>query len=109
METYSTEEQVVGTWIDGKPIYRKCVIANATISGGQFLTQITLPNFDSLVRIFGRCKENSNWYQIPTTFDSSWRYIAYLNINGSIYNLSTIFSSQTTNTYIFIEYTKTTD
>lgn len=23
-EVYSTEEQVVGTWIDGKPIYRKC-------------------------------------------------------------------------------------
>ena len=24
-EVYSTEEQVVGTWIDGKPIYRKVI------------------------------------------------------------------------------------
>ena len=23
--TYSTEEQVIGTWIDGKPIYRKVI------------------------------------------------------------------------------------
>ena len=109
METYSTEEQVVGTWIDGKPIYRKCVKANATISAGQSLTQITLPNFESLVRIFGRCKDSSNWFQVPTVMETSWRYVAYLNVNGSIYSLSTVFSSQTTNTYIFIEYTKTTD
>ena len=25
-DNYSTEEQVVGTWIDGKPLYRKVVI-----------------------------------------------------------------------------------
>lgn len=27
-ETYSTEETVIGTWIDGKPLYRKCFQAN---------------------------------------------------------------------------------
>ena len=27
-EVYSTEEQVVGTWIDGKPIYRKVISLN---------------------------------------------------------------------------------
>lgn len=26
---YSTEEQVIGTWIDGKPLYRKVIYANS--------------------------------------------------------------------------------
>ena len=26
---YSTEEQVIGTWIDGKPLYRKVININA--------------------------------------------------------------------------------
>lgn len=30
--TYSTEEKVVGTWIDGKPLYRKTISFNDTFS-----------------------------------------------------------------------------
>lgn len=30
---YSTDEQVVGTWIDGKPIYEKTITYNGNIDG----------------------------------------------------------------------------
>lgn len=31
---YSTEEQVVGTWIDGKPLYRKVINCGTLTNGG---------------------------------------------------------------------------
>lgn len=33
-DTYSTEEKVVGIWIDGKPLYRKTISFNNTLSAG---------------------------------------------------------------------------
>lgn len=33
-EIYSTEEQVIGTWIDGKPLYRKVYVTNITSTSG---------------------------------------------------------------------------
>ena len=30
LNTYSTEEQIIGTWIDGKPIYRRVLKASAS-------------------------------------------------------------------------------
>lgn len=32
MNVYSTEEKIVGTWIDGKPIYRKVIVSTFGLS-----------------------------------------------------------------------------
>ena len=32
-QEYSTEEQVIGTWIDGKPIYRKVMSLQSSTAG----------------------------------------------------------------------------
>lgn len=37
---YSTEEQVVGKWIDGKPIYQKTFQLNTLVDGNVFLTGV---------------------------------------------------------------------
>ncbi len=108
METYSTEEQVIGTWVDGKKIYRKCLIANQTVSSGQKLTTIDL-SYDKIIDIYGCCVNGTDSFRIPTTVENSWRYVAYINKNGTTINLSTVFSSTCSNVYIFVEYTKTTD
>jgi hypothetical protein len=47
-ESYSNTEQIVGTWIDGKPLYRK-VIQYAGLAGGQVLNIATIANADTVL------------------------------------------------------------
>lgn len=46
MNTYSTTETVVGTWADGKPIYRKTYNFTATSSTNTF--SLSLSNIDNI-------------------------------------------------------------
>ena len=57
---YSTEETVIGTWIDGKPIYRR-VIEAAAINGNQIAIvedgrPFAIPDIDVLVNSNARLK-----------------------------------------------------
>jgi len=106
---YSTEEQQIGTWIDGKPIYRKVIVA-ASITAG--LNTITAPsNIDTLVTLRGMEKEsggaqapipkahlNTFAYQIGMYYSGGYIYI---EVGSSLTNITTA--------YIICEYTKTTD
>lgn len=106
---YSTEEQQVGTWIDGKPIYRK-VIITSNLSAG--LNAITAPsNIDTFVTLRGMEKESGGAQApIPKAHNSTFAYqIGMYYSGGNIYievgsNLTYITSA-----YIICEYTKTTD
>lgn len=51
VDAYSTTEQKVGVWIDGKTIYRKVV--QGTLSGSSFNALATITNIDKLVKICG--------------------------------------------------------
>lgn len=56
--TYSLDEQVVGTWIDGKPIYQKTIqdtMPTVTANGGEVSKAITFPiiNIESVIEIKG--------------------------------------------------------
>lgn len=111
IQNYSTEEQVVGTWIDGKPLYQKTVeTTNIPSSGNAELTDFT--------RIFA----NLN---IDTIFKSS-SYAIRAGVSLSEYFVSAddCFSLATfpttvwykhksnasiTKVVLTIQYTKTTD
>lgn len=43
---YSTEEQVIGTWIDGKPLYRKVININADGTKGVKVYTINIANVE---------------------------------------------------------------
>ena len=48
--TYSTEEQVIGTWIDGKPLYRKVVTGTTkNVVSGEIDTKIGITNVDTVI------------------------------------------------------------
>ena len=49
--TYSTtEEQIIGTWIDGRPIYRKVVVYDNTIaSASGWLTLLSVTNIEAVI------------------------------------------------------------
>jgi len=49
-QEYSTEEQVIGTWIDGKPLYRKVVTGTTkNVVSGEIDTKIGITNVDTVI------------------------------------------------------------
>lgn len=94
---YSTAEQVVGTWYDGKPIYQKTYVGSWTLSGSSWSSNITnIPN-SKLCKV--ECLDTDN---------------QYMGVNGNIspsgdltlYNLR---GTTLTGKIITVWYTKTTD
>lgn len=102
---YSTTERVIGTWIDGKPIYEK-VITGLSISlswNNQYRAENTFTNaptdIDSLIYIegYGVSNGDKKSHFSITTYD-------YGNGSWLLFSLE----AGTVNTLI-IQYTKTTD
>lgn len=62
---YSTEEQVIGTWIDGKPIYR--IVSSEPID---FLQDLS--NAQELIGDTGNFSGNTRWSTITATYVDLW-------------------------------------
>lgn len=56
-DTYSTEEQRIGTWIDGKPLYRKVVIIDYDVEANNFLIA---EDVDTLAFAAGMARRDSD-------------------------------------------------
>lgn len=116
--SYSTEEKVVGEWIDGKPIYRK-VVPLETLPN-QNTIQVSSGLDSSIVRIvniYGIATDKTNYETFPIPF--SW------GSGTEIQNYCTLFFGGTQSSgnvwfrtnrnmsnyegYAILEYTKTTD
>ena len=94
--TYSTTEQVVGTWIDNKPIYRKVYSINGTMAQNAWTTLASLSNVDTLVKgLMGGSSNNCVWNDV---------LLRVLNNNIQYYSSLTHSYS-----WVIVEYTKTTD
>ena len=50
---YSTDETVVGQWIDGKPLYQKTFVVNQSVAGTNSITVATVDNVDTFVDFSG--------------------------------------------------------
>lgn len=102
---YSTEETVVGTWIDGKPIYRKVISPLPTIdfatSGWKIIGN--LPNCDTFVNRFISYIDSDN----RTRFEGMYLQISFLN--GTLYGAGTGGMDRIILKSVIVEYTKTTD
>lgn len=107
-EVYSEEETRIGTWFDGKPLYRKTYICNQNVSSG---SEFKLPvgfNIDSLVYINGYVKYAnavSIMYQ-PLVNKFNGVGLSPNKENIVISNGNTLLCMIY---FIVIEYTKTTD
>jgi hypothetical protein len=106
METYSTTETVIGTWINGKPLYRKVVKYVSTISpgwSGVSFSTLGLSNIEYL-RIPSALGKSGNQYEEMVSNQN--RII--INIGNSTLSLYLTDGSFSEITFI-LEYTKTTD
>ena len=119
VEKYSTNETKIGTWIDGRNLYRK-VITITSINTNANVTEvsISLANLNEIVNIGGSVKTSSGQYKPVTTY--------YMDSTGIVqrygFCVYAITSSLMTLSYgdwwkggafngckVIIEYTKTTD
>lgn len=108
-EIYSTEEQRIGTWIDGKPLYRK-VYTGTTGASGEVKNIGVILNLDNLINLFGILKTSSKNF-VSLSF-SQGGYYTTLGINADTNMVYVLSNSQThlnSPVTVIAEYTKTTD
>lgn len=114
---YSTEETRIGTWIDGKPLYRKVFQTTSPSASNSYVIDISNLGIDTVINIFGIINVINNVNSKKFIYCNQ-----YLQISGSFLNACTLWidnnrigmactfeqhRNQPTN--IIIEYTKTTD
>ena len=109
--SYSTTEKVVGTWIDGKPIYRKVVNFGALPNATSKSVAHNISNIAMITDIRGvALNPSTNTYlTLPyATTTATQNLQLYVNLTNITANTGFNLSIYTT-TYIILEYTKTTD
>ena len=99
---YSTDEVIVGTWIDGKPLYERVFETNyIPVQNDWVNTGIDATGMDKIISFIGHCYGTG--YMFLTSFDEVQLYNNMVRITcgpngvGRTYNLS------------ILRYTKTTD
>ena len=98
---YSLEEKEIGTWIDGKKIYRKTLTGSTLPAHGEIL----ISNVDSVINAYGeQLYNNTIWYHFP--YDGM-RWELY-NTDNTLRACITNQNNTTAYKWTF-EYTKTTD
>lgn len=111
---YSTTEQVIGTWIDGKPLYRKIISANSIIADS--LSAALVSNVDFFATEFINClndRTNSNFSPgAISTYNLAGEGTIYATVTKTIDNELKILNANRVDTLTVIAsviYTKTTD
>lgn len=96
---YSTDEKVIGTWINGKPLYEKTIILETSVDliDNQWTNVVQFSNIDTLVNGTGYRKYSgqSNVFQFLFGYNNG-----YIRIWTPVYYTVDIFT---------LQYTKITD
>lgn len=103
---YSTEEQKIGYWINGKPIYRKTLIYTISSTLNQYVNvPHNVENMDDIISHISYVILNGNSYAQPC-FDIYLKTVCN-RTNFRYYNVTDAVIGS--NGITIIEYTKTTD
>ena len=111
-EVYSTDEQVIGKWIDGKTLYRKVIKReNISLSSSTILSNSVMADLNEITKIDVVGKKGNDYNLIakahPTTLN--WSIGAYYNSNGWYIEAGSSAAGTWAFITIIVEYTKTTD
>ncbi len=108
---YSTTEKVCGTWIDGKPIYRKVLYVDSLPNTASAIYSTGIANIDIVTKVYGISHgQTGHAFPLP--------YVGVFSTNSSIeltymqggdIRIVTQNDRSSNSAYIIIEYTKTTD
>ena len=112
-DLYSTTEKRVGTWINGKPLYRKCVEIPATTisSSSTTIVNVSVGNVN-VVNVSGYVYVSTSKYRYSIngyrTIDYGWRYDE-TNHGMQLIVATSLSAEGTISGVAIIEYTKPTD
>ena len=105
---YSTDEMIIGRWIDGKPIYRKVVQGNIT-SKNQSLFVVN-ENVETMISIRGYDFSNGIYYfPFNYTQDGSTQKAVFYKKDTDTIEFRSNSSGSGEVFVVILEYTKTTD
>lgn len=113
---YSTDEQVVGTWVDGSPVYEK-TIYNAGGVNGTITIPHNITNMSKCIDLFGTCHDIGYGSQhdgeadmpLPRIATDGYNVgIAGVNTTNIIIALDSIWGDRIQDFYITLRYTKST-
>lgn len=111
--TYSTVEQAVGTWIDGKTIYRKVINFGALPNATKKEVQHNISNLKNFTKIEGIAirNDNTNFSQsLPLIYKNvDAGYNTALIANNTVVGIETNNDRSNFNGYVTLEYTKTVE
>lgn len=115
-DLYSTDEKIVGTWIDGKPLYQKVVqLTSSDIPNGNIkYKNHDISDLDYVVYLSGMIRQidNVSFTALPRVQDNSVANLMALDINKTqllIKGRGTTFTETFNGGFVLIKYTKTTD
>ena len=111
-DTYSTMEQKIGYWIDGKPIYRKVIILNNFAIADNVVYNHNISNIDTIVYTRGITYVTTSYATMsyPTVAHSGAALNYYVTRTQLLFGGTDTWSANQNRYHIFtIEYTKTTD
>lgn len=114
-DSYSTTEKVVGTWIDGKPLYRKVINFGALPNASQKKVQHGISNMEWVVNAWAVSKRTNQdnthtWFPINQARADAYENNIGLWVEDTDITIQTgIDRSTSLETYVILEYTKTTD
>ena len=108
---YSTNEIKIGTWIDGKPLYRKVIQpviiigANATVSVPHGIS-----NLSQVLKVDATLFWSNKTYPFPAIYEDLSKQVAINYIDSTNVYIKSFGDNWSTQiTTIILEYTKTTD
>ena len=107
---YSTTEEVVGTWIDGKPIYRK-TFNNISVTSSEYsvIPIATGLTIDNLINMSGYLINNERWIIALNSVDIQYANMVRATYDKQTSSLELVVQNWTGTATVTIEYTKTTD
>ena len=108
-QIYSYDETPIGTWIDGKPIYRKSFNYTAT-TGEVIVADLSSLNIDTVCHMYGNFKDgNALIESIPFYLHSAYTVVPFYKLADKSLRLTVNIANLTGTGVVIIEYTKTTD
>lgn len=106
---YSTDEKIVGTWIDGKPIYQKTINFGNLPNTTSKLVNHNISNLSQIIDLKTMVYTGTSWitlsYISPGNLDSA----VYCSVTPTQIKIETGADRSNWTAYATVQYTKTTD
>lgn len=108
-DKYSTTEQVIGTWIDNKPIYRKVIECGSLPNASNKDVTHNIQNLGVTIKCNGMAVRTSDSRALTIPDSTPGAEIVCGVTNTNVYINTQNDRSSFNNSFLILEYTKTTD